>query len=152
MSAIRIIALLAAVGAGYFGGWMVAWTLGDTVSATVHSCHVAYGWNESRYAECVGDWRHDQSEGGTNISHVGSGPVIGLDVDPTAGVIDSDGTLPGDYAGTYFARLDGRAAIVIPRSHLLLGPTSVVMLTLCGVALIVVGRRHRGVDRSRVGQ
>ncbi|NUT08080.1 MAG: hypothetical protein HOV76_31885 [Hamadaea sp.] len=141
--AFRVVALLAAVGAGYFGSWLVDWMLGDTVTATVHSCQVAYGWNESRYALCIGDWHHEQSEGGSNISYVGSGPVVGLDVDATAPVVTNDGKLSGDYAGTYFARLDGRAAVVVPRSHLLLGPASIVVLALCGVALFVVSRRRK---------
>lgn len=142
VTAIWFVTVLAALGAGYYGGWLLDWIDGNTVTASVDSCNVAYGWNEFRYANCIGNWHHLQSEGEGNVSYVGSGPVLGIDVDPTGAVLNDDGKLAGAYAGEYFASLNGRAAVVIPRLHLILGPMFLAILLLCGITLIATRPRR----------
>jgi hypothetical protein len=133
--------VVAAVMTGAFGGWMADWATGNTVSAQVGGCYQHNGWNEYPYARCDGDWHHTWSDGKGNTTYVASGPVVGVKADRHARVVNSDGKLAGSYAGTYFAVLNGDAAVVVPRSHLLLGPAGLVTLIACGIAFIVVRRR-----------
>jgi hypothetical protein len=137
-----IVAMLSALAAGHFGSWIIDWLRGNTVRASVSECFVAYGWNETRYAKCDGNWHHAVDQGGANVSYVASGPVLGVAVDPLAQAQREDGLLPGDYPGEYFARLNGSGAVVIPGYHVVLGPLF-LLLAIAGTTLGVMELRRR---------
>jgi len=132
LTAVWLVALISALGVGHFGAWLWDYVRGNTVTATVNSCHVQYGWNETPYAACIGDWHHATDLGSGNVSLVASGPILGVGVDPLAKTITEDGKLSGDYAGDYFATLDGSGAVVIPRWHVVLGPLFLLAMAVSG--------------------
>ena len=81
------------------------------------------------------------------------GPVVGVKIDPAAKLVDPQKPHDLGYEISfrpkeYFATLDGDAAVVLPTSHLVLGPVGMAALVVCGLALIFVTRRayHRSQD------
>lgn len=144
ITAVWLIALISALGVGHFGTWLWDFVRGNTVTATVNSCHLQYGWNETPYAQCIGDWHHSTDLGGGNVSTVASGPILGVDVDPLAKTTTEDGKLSGDYAGDYFARLNSGGAVVIPGWHLILGPLFLLTMAVSGgLVLLQLRRTHK---------
>jgi hypothetical protein len=143
--ALWVASVTAAVLAGAFGDWMVAWAIGDTVSVQVDNCYLYYGRTETVHFRCEGYWRITPADRSPDSVR---GPVVGVRVDPHAALVDPKNQAQFGYEVVfpphrYLATLNGDAAIVIPTSHLVLGPVGALGTVASGVALLVVSFRSR---------
>lgn len=133
--------VVAAVIAGVTGGWMVDWAAGNTAVVEVDRCYVYYGSAEIAHTRCEGYW-HKSASGGASREAV-RGPVLGVHVDAQAPTVNDGEVRDFGYEVSYkptkcLATLYGDAAIVIRRSHLILGPVSASILLLCGLVMLTL--------------
>jgi hypothetical protein len=148
-----LVSVAAAVVTGAGGGWLLGWVTGNTVTAHVDRCYKYYGTTETFHTRCEGYWTPRRLDGEPVAVR---GPLIGVPIDPGTKLVDprTQHDLGYELAtghGAHLATLRGDAAIVIPRSHLVLGPAGLLGLVGCVVAFVVLSRRDAAADTRSAG-
>lgn len=138
--------LLSLLGIGAAGGWMAEWVTGHTRTVVVDHCYMYYGRQDDQHFRCEGYWQDRRSDNPYAPYEFGvRGPVVGVPIPRDTPLFDPQSSqefgyqlAPGAYETRYFAILNGDAAIVVPKSHLILGPTAVGVFVTCAVLLIAM--------------
>jgi hypothetical protein len=151
-----LLTVIAALTTGAYGGWMVEWVKGNTASVQVDPCYRYYGrldasdpgHRRTQHLRCEGYWQGQRSEAEGGGRYLVGGPIVGVKIKPTPGLVNPQESdplgyhiSPDSYDRTAFAVLNGDAAVVVPTTHLVLGPLGLASLLACGLILILFHRR-----------